>query len=214
MIIAFVDIAGFTALTEAHGDDAASETLDEFETCIRSIAAKHGLKEIKTIGDAFLLVGDEADEAVRAAQQMVTTIAERDRYPDLRIGIHAGDVVMRGKDIVGKAVNLAARVAGEAIAGQVLVTREVLDGLDSMVVKAQSAGTRRLRHVSGEIELFDVAPPTDKTSHTDPVCHMSVSETTAYALIEREGTTYYLCSRDCVEAFLKDPSEYVGGSTH
>lgn len=204
MVIMFVDLAGFTALTEAHGDQTAVDVLDEFERCIRSIAHDHALTEVNTIGDAFLLVGEDVERALAAATEMMETIAAREQYPDLRIGMHEGDVVWRGRDIAGRAVNVAARVAAEAAAGQVLVTPRVLE-LAGKIAHARSVGKRRFRHVHAEIELFDVSPLTDSGQSIDPVCKMSLTPGTAHATLRHGATTYLFCSNECLTTFLSAP---------
>lgn len=208
-IILFVDLAGFTALTDTHGDVKASEVVREFEAIVRKHVREHGLHEVKTIGDAFLLTCESAPRAVTAVLEIVSDVNQRDEYPDVRVGIHAGDVVEREGDIIGQNVNIAARVAALAGAGEVLVTSEVIDrGLPPEVVPVP-VGTRQLRHIASPVELFDVAPvPSGKVK--DPVCHMRLAKSRAAGSFSWAGRPYHFCSRDCLLRFLEDPDSFVG----
>ena len=208
MIIIFLDLAGFTALTDTHGDTRANEVVQEFAAIARKHARVHGLHEVKTIGDAFLMTAESAPEAVAAVLEIVSEVNERDEYPDVRVGIHAGDVVEREGDIIGQNVNIAARVVALAGAGEVLVTSEVLEqGLPTGIVPVP-VGTRRLRHIASPVDLFDVAPtPSGKAK--DPVCHMTLAISRAAGSFTWAGSSYHFCSRDCLLRFLQDPGRYV-----
>jgi adenylate cyclase len=206
LVVMFVDIAGFTALAEAHGDDSALRTLDSFSTVVRDVASTRGLREVKAIGDAFLFTRDSAPAAVDAGQEIVRRLDQVDGHPAVRVGIHRGAVVEREGDVFGRTVNLAARVAAAAAGGQVLVTAEVL--AETTISDARSMGPYRLRNLPQPVDLFEISGRTSGKVR-DPVCRMRLSDQAVAGTHTFEGRRYSFCSEDCLRAFLHQPAAYV-----
>ena len=142
MIVMFADLAGYTALTDVHGDDEAVAAVEAFRRVVSCAADRHALRVIKGIGDAFLLIGGDALSAMNAAHEVVQHMAEIERAPAVRIGIHEGPVTERDGDVYGHSVNIAARVASEADSGQILVTPEVLEASAPPAGRGANKGRR------------------------------------------------------------------------
>lgn len=202
----FVDLAGFTALTEAHGDEDALRTLDSYSAVVRDVARAKELREVKAIGDGFLLTADSAPAAVDAGREIVQRLDQLDGHPAVRVGIHLGDVIERDSDVFGRTVNLAARVAAVASAGQVLVTADVLD--QTSVSDARGLRPHRLRNVPEPVELFEVSGRTSGKER-DPVCQMQLSHQTVAGTYTLNGRRYSFCSEPCLRAFLQEPTAYA-----
>ena len=100
----FADLAGYTALTEAHGDEHAADAAAEFCAAVRGLLEEHGAEEVKAMGDAMLVRVDDPDQAVRLAARIVTGYGARHRTLGVRVGIHTGTAVRRGNDWFGSAV--------------------------------------------------------------------------------------------------------------
>lgn len=206
--VAFVDLAGFTALTEAHGDREAIALVDQFEDIL-----VHGLPDggqlVKIVGDAGLLVFAGAADgaaAVDAVAGIIDGAARVDRFPELRAGIHCGSLAWRGTDPYGATVNTAARIAAAASGGQILVSGAVASRMPERC--PTSLGPWRLRNVSEEIEIFTI--PTESASvDIDPVCQMRLSPALVVATIRHDGRVWHLCSLACAHRFTTDPSPYV-----
>src|SRR6266511_927086 len=107
----FADLAGYTALTEAMGDESAADAAAEFCEYVRGLLAAHGAEEVKAIGDAVLLRVPDAASAARLAERIVCDYGARHRALGVAVGMHTGTAVQRGDDWFGSAVNVAARVA-------------------------------------------------------------------------------------------------------
>ncbi len=156
--VMFTDIDDSTPLTEALGDDAWARLLVEHRQMVRRCVRDHGGHEVGTQGDGFLIRFDDPDAAVRCAMALQRHLAELQDgegvVPSVRIGIHAGEVVHAAHedDLVGRVINLAARVTDVAGPGEILVTEPVADHLtiDVKLVDrglAQLKGFDRPRHL-------------------------------------------------------------------
>ncbi len=124
--IMFADIAGSTALYERIGDRAA---LDRIGTCLDRLAVATkavGGRVVKTIGDEVMCSFNQASDAIRAATEMQLGQEAAVDGLGLKIGFHFGEVILRDGDVFGDTVNVAARVAGLAKAGQILATEPSL----------------------------------------------------------------------------------------
>jgi class 3 adenylate cyclase len=150
--VLFTDIVGSTGRASEVGDRAWRELLDAHHALVRAELAAHGGDEIKTMGDGFLATFDGPARAVRCALR----IAERSGGGGvpIRAGVHTGECERVGSDVAGIAVHIAARVMGEAGAGEVLVSRTVTDLVAGSGLGFEPCGPRVLRGVPGEWELF------------------------------------------------------------
>lgn len=156
--IMFTDMVGFSAL--AQRDEAlALELLEEHRGLLRPLFQKFLGREIKTIGDGFLVEFASAVAAVGCAVEIQDVLARRneaaaaDRLFQVRIGIHLGDVLPRGNDIVGDGVNIAARVEPLAESGGIAVTQQVYDQVYNKL-------PQDLTHL-GKVELKNIRRPVD-----------------------------------------------------
>jgi class 3 adenylate cyclase len=137
------DLAGYTALTEAHGDEHAAE----FCAAVRALLDQHGAEEVKVIGDAMLVRVSEPDQALRLAARIVSGYGARHRRLGIRVGVHTGTAVRRDGDWFGSAVNLASRVADLARAGEVLLTDATRQTLQSGLA-LRELGPRSFKNVA------------------------------------------------------------------
>jgi adenylate cyclase len=122
LAVAFTDIEGFTAFTAREGDEAASQLLADHYREVGPVVRSRGGHVSKRLGDGLLLTFPSPEAGVLACLEMVDAEPAPLR---LRAGIHVGDVVVAGDEIVGHVVNVAARVAESAKGGEVLVTDDV-----------------------------------------------------------------------------------------
>jgi adenylate cyclase len=200
----FVDLAGFSALTEAHGDSEAVALLDRFEA-LTNDALGVGDRLVKTIGDAVMVVFPRPDAAVAALSRLFVALAETE-LPVARAGLHHGSAIERGGDYLGASVNLTARVAAQAQGGQVLVTTEVAEAARTSGVAVVDLGCFTLRNITEPVQLFEleVVPAVAGTA-IDPVCRMQVAIAEAAGRLRRRDHDYWFCSLKCVAAFAADP---------
>jgi len=209
----FADLAGFTALTEVHGDEEAADLAGEFVEVVRELLREHGGEEVKCIGDAVMIRCGDAGRGVRLGVRIVEEVGSRPGFPSVRVGINTGPAVERRGDWFGAAVNLAARISGAAGGGEVLVgdaTRAAAGDLQG--IHFLPRGRRSLRNVAEPVSLFAAAPEAERSAlglPVDPVCRMVVDVEHAAGTLSHGGTEYFFCSLDCARAFAEDPARYA-----
>lgn len=158
----FADLRDYTSYVELHGDRAAANLLERYRTVVRAaVASAHGA-EVKTEGDSFYVVFPSASGAVRCGLAIVAAAGEASRaHPEVSIrvgvGVHAGESVETAEGFVGSAVNIAARICGQAKAGEVVVSETVRSlTRTSLDVRFEAIGARRLKGVAEPIGLYRV----------------------------------------------------------
>jgi class 3 adenylate cyclase len=124
--IAFVNLTGFTRLTEQRGDEAEEEELAQvLASLVQRAARSHGGRMVKLLGDGAMLYFADPRDAVLCGLDVVERVADLG-LPPAHIGLHAGRVIHQDGDYYGRTVNVAARVADRAGPGEVLVTTDVV----------------------------------------------------------------------------------------
>jgi adenylate cyclase len=150
--VCFLDLTGYTRLTEEQGDAAAADLATRLATLVRRSAQEHGGTPVKWLGDGVMFYFRAPANAVLAAVEMAEVVG-RHGLPPAHVGIHAGPVVFQEGDYFGRTVNLAARIAEYARPGEVLVSQEVVDAADGGPVAFTEVGPVELKGVSGPLRL-------------------------------------------------------------
>jgi len=163
--IMFTDLVGFTVLSQRN-EPLALSVLDEQRGLLRPIFNKHGGREVKTIGDSFLVDFPSALSAVKCAFDIQKTTREfnnslpEERRVHVRIGVHLGDVVESQGDISGDTVNVASRIESLADSGGVCLTRQVFDQVQSKFeLPLRSMGAKSLKNLRAPMEVFKMVMP-------------------------------------------------------
>ncbi len=208
----FIDLEGFTAITEAHGDEDAAELATRFADLTRSVLGKHD-RLIKTLGDAVLVTAPSPEAGVALVENVLDKAAKIPRFPSLRAGLHHGGAVVRDGDVFGAAVNLAARVAAEAHAGEVLCTEAVAAAARDAGIPVAELGSVLLKNVRGAVTLFSLGLMVGaEATPIDPVCRVPVDRREAVGRLRYQGTEYFFCSMTCAAAFASNPGWHAAQS--
>ncbi len=208
--IAFVDLAGFTALTEAHGDQAALDLVDDFARHATDAVARAGGELVKTVGDAVMLAAPNSAVGLEAVRLVFEACYATDSFPEPRAGLRHGTVIARDGDYFGATVNLAARVASRAGSGQAFATRAVAHAAQAAGLDVVELGQQRFRNVLDPVDVWAVELcPTHVDLSVDPVCRMRLSCQAAIARVRHAGVEHWLCSLECLRAFAANPDLYV-----
>ena len=150
--VCFLDLTGYTRLTEERGDEAAAELAGRLARLVRRSSLEHGGTPVKWLGDGVMFYFREPAAAVLAAVEMVEVVG-RQGLPPAHVGIHAGPVVFQDGDYFGRTVNLAARIAEYARPGEVLASQEVVDAAQGGPVSFVEIGPVELKGVPGPLRL-------------------------------------------------------------
>jgi adenylate cyclase len=153
--ICFLDITGYTRLTEERGDEAAAELAARLTPLVQRPAERHDGKVVKWLGDGVMFHFREPTGAVVAALEMVDAISAAG-LPPAHVGLDTGPVVFQGGDYFGRTVNLAARIGERAAPGQVLVTQEIVDRVATDGLAFEPIGAVELKGVSEPLLLHAV----------------------------------------------------------
>jgi class 3 adenylate cyclase len=153
LTLLFSDIVGSTGHAARLGDAGWRDLLASHDAVVRAELDRFGGREVKTIGDAFLVSFDgPPSRAVRCAQAIVHEL--RSLGLSIRVGLHTGECEVIGHDVGGMAVHIAARVAALASPGEVLVSGTVYGTVVGAGVRFKDRGTQALRDVPGRWPLF------------------------------------------------------------
>ena len=170
--IMFADVAGYTALTQKN-EKQALELLEEYRSVTRQALPRFHGREVKTVGDAFLVEFTSALEASQCAVEIQRKMYERNqrvRESDrllVRIGIHVGDVERKGSDILGDAVNIGSRVYAIAEPGGVCITRQVFDQVwNKLGNHLSEVGKKEVKNLDFPIEVFSIDLPWNQGART------------------------------------------------
>lgn len=210
--VAFIDLARFTALTEAMGDGAAAEILNRFSDLVRRCVVRCEGRVVKQIGDAFMLVFNDPRSAVECAVDIRSRAVTEPQFLGTRQGIHWGPVLYREGDYYGGTVNLAARIVAEAAADQVLVSRELRDAVgDAEDLVFLPEGRRRVKHVAEPVEVYEARRIGDddvRVRMIDPVCGMTVDAAQVAVRLQLDDREALFCSQACLRKFVAAPERY------
>lgn len=172
--ILFTDIVGYSALAQAD-EAAALAALEDHNRTLRPVFAEFHGREVKTIGDAFLVAFDSALDAVNCAveaQRRLTSLSPRpgaEKPVCIRVGIHLGDVVEEDGDVLGDAVNIASRIVGHADPGGICVSQQVYDQvLNKSTISFVQLPPVRLKNIRRPLTLYRVDGAAPRSARRAP----------------------------------------------
>ncbi len=160
--VMFTDIHAYSAMVQ-RDEKNALRLVQEHEKVVRGLLPRFGGREVKTIGDSFLIEFTSALEACHCAIELQNTMQRRNLGVDaterveLRVGIHVGDVERRGSDIVGDSVNISSRIQESAGAGEIYMSRQVFDQVwNKLENHITEIGPVELKNLQSPVELFRI----------------------------------------------------------
>jgi adenylate cyclase len=154
--MSFLDLTGYTRLTEERGDQAAAALAETLSVLVGRSAREHAGVPVKWLGDGVMIHYREPAGAVLSALELVAQLPEAG-LPPAHVGVAAGPVVIQGGDYFGRTVNLAARIAAHATAGQVLVSRRVAEAAAPEGVRFRELGELRLQGFARPVPLLEAS---------------------------------------------------------
>ena len=171
--IMFTDVVGFTSLGQTN-EALALELLEEHRSIVRPIVVKFHGKEVKTIGDAFLVEFGSALDAILCAVEIQKTMHQRNadlpegRKVQIRVGVHVGDVVHSQGDILGDAVNVSSRIEPLADPGGVCISEQVYDHVSNKVdFPIEKLEGKTLKNVKAPVQVYRIVMPWDMKTESE-----------------------------------------------
>jgi class 3 adenylate cyclase len=208
----FADIAGFTALTEAHGDAQAVQLVEQFADAVQAELPRVDGEYVKAVGDALMLRVPDPANAIRLGLWITRNAMGGHQAPSVRVGGNHGSAIERGGDYFGTTINVAARVSALAAGDELLITGHTAAlAPDLEDVLYQSRGRQALRNVAEPVEIFAVVRVDENAEHLpiDPVCQMAVDPEHAVGRLVLDEKAYYFCSLTCAAVFAEHPERYA-----
>jgi class 3 adenylate cyclase len=153
----FADLVGYTSFTEQMGDDVAADVAVAFQAHAERLAGTYACEVIKKLGDAVMIHGTDAARVLALALRLRRELAKEGGFPPLRMGVHSGTAVQRAGDWYGATVNVAARVADAAGAGEILLSRTTRDRIERAGVTIADRGARSFKNVTAPLAVFAAA---------------------------------------------------------
>jgi adenylate cyclase len=210
---AFVDVSGFTALTERDGDEHAVDVLTAFRSLLRDICSRRGVRIAKWLGDGAMLVCVDTRpllETVLELHYVVNEVSGPDPVAtvSIRTGITSGDVIlMEGDDYVGHCVNVASKLCDLAAPGEALAAPSVLEHLPSWGAVA-AENQLDLRGVRSPVPVSSIRMACDGSDGArDPICGLPLSHDTAEEIAhDVRGAVVLFCSPGCVDTWRRRPA--------
>jgi adenylate cyclase len=207
---AFVDVSGFTALTELEGDEHAVDVLTAFRALLRDICGRRGVRIAKWLGDGVMLVCVDTTPLLAAIIELhyvVCAVSGPVQTVSIRSGVTSGDVIlMEGDDYIGHCVNVAARLCDLAQGGEALAAPSVLSEMPRWgAVLARQDIT--LRGVERPVPTSSIGMPTAALDgRRDPICGLPLSvETAEETALDARGTPVLFCSLGCLDTWSRRP---------
>jgi adenylate cyclase len=211
VVFLIADLSGYTALTEAHGNISAAYIVTRYMEILEE-ALEPGVRFVERVGDEALVTGADAASILKTAIRLRGSLEEEPLFPTFHAGIHAGSVLEMDGRYIGKALNLASRLASHARGNQILCTKQVLSRVGNGAdIKFRALGPTYFKNIVKPVEIFEVIGGQRKVEANllDPVCRMQVRPETAPARLPFGGKMYYFCSFDCVKIFVNNPDLYI-----
>ena len=157
--IAFLDLTGYTRLTEDQGDAEAVQLAAGLQELVGAVAPRFGGRSVKLLGDGVMFHFADPARAVECGLVLVERADELE-LPPARVGLNAGPVVFRDGDYFGRTVNIAARIADYARPREVLVSEEIVHHAQPDGVAYREIGPVLLRGVADPVSIYRALPKT------------------------------------------------------
>jgi class 3 adenylate cyclase len=154
MTVLFTDIVASTIRAAELGDQRWRDLLDRHDQVVRRQLDRFRGREVKTAGDGFLATFDGPGRGIYCACAIREAV--RALGIEVRVGMHTGEVEVRGDDVAGMAVHIGARVSAAARSGEVLVTSTVKELVAGSGIKFDDRGGHELKGVPGTWQLYGV----------------------------------------------------------
>jgi adenylate cyclase len=151
---AFADLSGYTRLTEEAGDEVATQVSIKLAELVNEVASRHAGAVVKMLGDGVLFHFKDPQDAVMASLEMLDR-ARPAGLPPAHVGVNAGPMIYEEGDYFGRAVNIAARIAAQAGAGQVFVGEDLVRSVPPQGFRVVDVGQFELKGIARPVRIYE-----------------------------------------------------------
>lgn len=208
--VLFLDLSQFTALTDIHGDQTAVDVADQFVAAASTATEANGGRLVKTLGDGALFVFDQPADAVRAADATSHRLHDIASMPEMTGGAATGPVIDRDGDVFGATVNLAARLADLAPAGELRVDEATARAAAEDGWQVEPLGPVGVRGFHEPRAVFRLLLCHPEDCVVDPVCGMRLTPGPSTPTATVGGVRLWFCSDRCQNQ-LRERRSTAGG---
>jgi class 3 adenylate cyclase len=204
------DLAGYTSLTETHGDLLAVKIVYRYIEIIKSCLNPES-KLVERIGDEVLIMSVNPRDLLQTAVNLLNAIENEADFPSIHIGLHFGKILIREGKYFGTTLNLTSRISSHSKGGQILCSREIVELLeDQNDIDFIELGYIRFKNISHPVEVFEVkVKSSDLHIAIDPVCKMQVDKTHTISKVSFNNSFFYFCSQECLRLFINKPEIFM-----
>ena len=165
LTIMFTDIKGFTSKTSKSSRKQLHTLLELHDSLIIPVFKEYDGRIVKTIGDAFMVVFHSPTDAVLCGMKIQNVLAKHNKENpedrlEVRVAVNSGEVTIKGQDVFGEAVNIAARLEGVAEAGDIYFTESVYLAMNKSEIPTAQVGYRRFKGIPEEVKVYKVLQET------------------------------------------------------
>lgn len=204
------DLAGYTSLTEIHGDLSAADLVTRYIEIVKE-SLKEDTNLVEQIGDEVLITSGNPKSILKTAIDLFQKIEKEPNFPSIHIGLHAGQVIKRDRRYFGNTLNLTSRICSYSRPGQILCSHDFV----KLVQKTGKynflkLGDVRFKNVTKSVAIYEILISLiRKKLSIDPVCKMQVDVDNPPAKITYKDNIYFFCSYECSKKFINNPEDYI-----
>ena len=201
--ILIADLTGYTSLTDTHGALAAADLIDKFMTIVDNSLV--GSSEFhQRAGDEAMIVSRSADDLLSTAIKLLENTHGEHEFLQIHGGLHYGRILKRNDHYFGNTINLAARIASKASAGNLWCSEDFLNALTGLTsVSFTSKGEFDLKNFRNRNTLFELVLSEAKDFSIDPVCKMLIRDKES-AISHPIHPGLNSCSETCLNIYLAE----------
>jgi adenylate cyclase len=203
------DLAGYTSLTETHGDLSAANLISRYIEIVQE-SLKDNTTLVNKIGDEILLTSSNTKSVLITAINLLVKTENEPNFPSIHIGLHTGKVIKRAGQYYGNTLNLTSRICSYSRAGQILCSQEIVKAVENTgTYNFLKLGDVQFKNVTKSVAVYEIIINSKRKSLSiDPVCKMQVDINDPPAKIPYKNKTYFFCSYECSKKFIKNPEDF------
>lgn len=207
----FLDLSGYTALTDVHGGQEAAKVVHRLMQIVDDVLTDDVVFE-ERVGDEIILSTKNGEQLLQTALKLKATLSKEGNYPSFHAALHYGKIFRQAGGIFGTAINLTSRIVGHAKSTQILCSKAFLLNIEKPeYIYYEKQGKLKFKNLMSLVEVFEITSSqfVSYNKKIDPVCKMTLFIDEKTLKSEFENKKYYFCSNKCKDYFEKFPDRFI-----